>query len=70
VGSERKASSDPVTKNDFYFDGFSGADGSAERRRRLALALSLPEDMSANALLQAVNLLIDREEYKRIISEL
>ena len=70
VGGEKKTSSDPVTKNDFYFDGLSGTDGSAERRKRLACALSLPEDMSANALLQAVNLLISREEYKRIISEL
>lgn len=61
---------EPVTKSDFYFDGLSGANGSAERRRALALALSLPDDMTSNALLEAINLLIDKDEYKRLISEL
>ncbi|MBQ7499551.1 MAG: DUF4093 domain-containing protein, partial [Clostridia bacterium] len=59
--------SDPVTKTDFYTDGFSGATGSAEKRRKLAERLSLPPDLSANALLEAINLLYTKEEYKEFI---
>ena len=64
------AGKETVTKNDFYFDGLSGTDGSADRRRLLAKALDLPEDMTANALLEAVNLLIDKEEYKKLLQTL
>lgn len=70
ANTKEKQKGGPVTKSDFYFDGLSGADGSAERRRALALALSLPEDMTSNALLEAINLLIDKEEYKKIIERI
>ena len=59
-----------ITKTDFYLDGLSGGEGSAERRQRLALAFGLPHDMTANALLEALNLLSDREEYRRRVAEL
>ncbi len=52
-----------VTKQDFYRDGLSGREGAEEKRRALALALDLPPDMTANALLAAVNLLYTKEEY-------
>ncbi len=67
---KNNAKKEAVTKNDFYFDGLSGAQGSADKRKSLAKALSLPEDMSANALLEAVNLLIGKDEYKRIVASL
>lgn len=50
-----------VTKTDFYEAGLSGGDGSAERRARLAKHLHLPPHMSANALLEAINLLYTKE---------
>ena len=53
-----------ITKNDFYFDGLSGGSRSKEKRARLARRFSLPEDMSANSLLEALNLLITLDEYK------
>lgn len=56
----------PVTKLDFYEDGFSGAPGSEAKRRALALALHLPDGLSANALLEAINLLGGRPLYFRI----
>ena len=52
-----------VTKTDFYEAGLSGGSGSAGRRDRLAQRLRLPPHMSANALLEAVNLLYSKEEY-------
>lgn len=55
-----------ITKNDFYFDGLSGRDNSKEKRAMLAKALSLPDDMTANALLEAVNLLVSKKEYEEL----
>ena len=59
-----------ITKNDFYFDGLSGRDNSKEKRAMLAKALCLPEDMTANALLEAVNLLVSKKEYEVLIKNL
>ena len=52
-----------VTKLDFYSDGFSGGENSADMRNKLAHSLGLPENMSAKALLEAINLLFDYERY-------
>ena len=52
-----------VTKGDFYELGLTGAPDSAARRLDLLRRLNLPERMSANALLEAVNLLYSREEF-------
>ena len=56
-------SSSPVTKADMYALGLSGGTDSARRRKALQKALSLPENLSANALLDAVNSLYDRQEF-------
>ena len=66
---------DPVArasleKRDFYNAGLSGGAGAAERRARLAAELSLPRDMSANALLSAVNLLCTREEFSSALARI
>ena len=54
---------EPVTKQDFFALGLSGRPDSAAKRAALLQALSLPAHMSANALLQAVNVLFSREEF-------
>ena len=63
--SETTARRAPITKADLYFCGLSGGDGSREARKRLLRALDLPEHMSANALLQALNVLFERDEFLR-----
>ena len=55
-----------ITKAEWYADGFSGQPSSSEKRKQLARALSLPETLSGNALLEAVNLLVPREQYEEI----
>ena len=50
-----------------YEDGFLGGTGSAERRRLLAAELGLPDDLSAKALLQAVNLVAGAAGYERAV---
>ena len=61
------AAENPLSKTDFYMDGLSGGEDSKTRRAELAKALSLPEDMTANALLEAVKLVATYEEYCNIV---
>ena len=68
-GGENRGEKKLITKTDFYLDGLSGGDGSKILRARLAKAFSLPEDMTANALLEALNLLSSYEEYKKAVEE-
>lgn len=47
----------PVTKTTFFEMGLSGGAESAKKRQKLAQYFNLPHDMSANALIEAINLL-------------
>ena len=58
-----KEEREPITMADFYLDGFTGTENSAERRAALAKSLEMPEDMSAKALLSAINLLGMQDSY-------
>ena len=62
-GESISASSEPVTKADLYALRLSGHADSASRRKALQKELGLPEHLSANALLQAINLLFTRGEF-------
>lgn len=64
VGAEERALAG-ITKAMWYADGFSGGEGSAERRRQLAKMLDLPDNLSSGALLEAVNLTCTVETYKK-----
>lgn len=54
---------EPITKADFYAAGYSGKPDSTARRNALLKTLALPEHMSSNALLDALNVLMTREEF-------
>ncbi len=58
-----------ITKQDFMQWGLSGGPDSSMKRAALLKKLDLPEHMSANALLQAVNLLYDRDTLEKIVTE-
>lgn len=60
---ENPAPRQPITKFDLYSCGLSGQANSAAARKKLLKTLELPERMSTNALLQALNVLYDREEF-------
>lgn len=51
-----------ITKADMYALGLSGAQGSDQRRTRLAAELGLPSKISSNMLLDVVNRLMTYEE--------
>ena len=54
-----------ITKAMWYADGFSGGDGSSERRKQLAKLLGLPDNLSSGALLEAVNLTCSVTQYEK-----
>lgn len=58
-----KACAEAVTKQDLYALGLSGRADSAQRRQALLQQLQLPAHMSANAMLQAINVLFTRGEF-------
>ena len=62
-GETRQPSGPGITKADLYELGLSGGAGAAARRAQLQKSLSLPEHLSANALLDALNILFTREEF-------
>ncbi len=59
-----------ITKQDLYADGLSGGANAKKKREALAACLGFPPDMTANALLDACNLLYTKEEYREALSHL
>ena len=58
-----------ITKQDMMELGLSGGKDSAERRQKLLQKLGLPERMSANAMLQALNVLYTKQELVNLMEE-
>ncbi len=59
-----------ITKQDLCVLGLSGGKDSALKRKVLLNKLELPEHMSANAMLQALNIFYSLDELKEILSQL
>lgn len=57
---EERAQEPPITKADLFAFGLTGGPDAAQRRRQLQKALDLPEHLTANGLLEALNLLYSR----------
>lgn len=59
-----------ITKQDMMELGLSGSKDSSSLRGMLLRKLDLPEYMSANAMLQALNLLYSKEEISQLVMDL
>lgn len=70
LGEESVRSAGNIIKQDMMELGLSGGAGSSMLRKQLLKKLDLPEHMSANALLQAVNLLYTLDELREIVPQL
>lgn len=70
IEGETSAVASGITKQDFMELGLSGGSNSSAKRKVLLKKLQLPEHMSANALLQALNLLYTKEEIHKIVEAL
>ena len=60
----------PITKADLFAAGLSGAPDSAARRQALLHRLELPEHMTANAMLEALNVFCTYEAFQEAVSAL
>lgn len=70
IEGENAPRTNEITKQDLMELGLSGGPDASAKRLALLKKLNLPEHMSANAMLQAVNLLYSREELTNLVSEL
>jgi len=70
IEGEEAPASKQITKQDLMELGLSGTADASERRLRLLKKLNLPEHMSPNAMLQALNLLYSLEELQAIMQNL
>ena len=68
-GEAAKKPGDTITKFDLYTAGLSGRPDSAAKRAAFLEKLRFPAHMSANALLDALNLLYTREEFLALFEE-
>ena len=59
-----------ITKTDLYADGLCSGINSSEKRRKLAAETGLPTNLSANRLLEALNLFLTYEEYQELVKGL
>lgn len=67
---EEAASTHQITKQDLMDLGLSGGADASAKRLALLRKLNLPEHMSANAMLQALNLLYSLEELQEIVKSI
>ena len=68
-GEAAKKPGDTITKFDLYTAGLSGRPDSAAKRAAFLEKLRFPAHMSANALLDALNLLYTREEFLALFED-
>lgn len=60
---ERIAPKEPITKADLMELGLVGGENSADKRAELQRRLGLPERLSANMLLEILNVMYSREDF-------
>ena len=60
---------EPITKADLFALGLTGGPDSAAKRQALLKKLDLPEHLTANGMLEALNLLYDREALEQAMQE-
>ena len=60
---------EPITKADLFTLGLTGGPDSSAKRQTLLKKLDLPEHLTANGMLEALNLLYDRDALERAMQE-
>ena len=67
VAAQKRA---PITKADLFALGLAGGQDSSVKRQALLRKLELPEHLTANGLMEALNLLYSREDFLRFAETL
>ena len=68
TGKSRKG--ETITKADLFVLGLAGGQDSAAKRQKLLRKLDLPEHLTANGLLEALNLLYSRDQFLECVKKL
>lgn len=67
AGEEKAIDGEKITKTDFYEFGLSGRNGAAEMRECVCQKLELPKTLTPNALLEALNLFMNRDDFNKFM---
>lgn len=59
-----------LTKTDFYLLGLSGGENSSARRDLIKKELGLPKKLSANALVEMLNIMLDEEAFRALLKKI
>ena len=70
VFCENSVTREKITNLDFYEDGLSGGPDSSNLRKKLLKYMDLPQLLSSKALLEIVNTMYSKDEYKEIITKI
>ena len=65
-----KSSENPITSLDFYELKLSGNSNSGIYRKQILKAMNLPENLTAKALLEAVNIRFTKEEFVQLVQKI
>ncbi len=68
--NENKLSKNPITSLDFYELKLSGNSNSTFYRKKILNAMNLPENLTAKALLEAVNARYSKEEFIQLVQKI
>ena len=63
----KRLTENSLSKTDLYIDGLTGAPDSTAKRNALAQKLELPPDMTPNAFLAALKILLSYDEYLNLV---
>ena len=67
---QTKKETPKITSLDLYADGLNGAPAAKAKRAALCRLYGFPDDLGTHALLEALNLFSNREEYKEKLREI
>ena len=70
VIGEEAAQTNKITKADLFTLGLTGTENSAQKRKKLLKKLNMPDYLSTNAMLTALNCLYSLEELKSLLYEI
>lgn len=68
--NDAKSSENPITSLDFYELKLSGNSNSTLYRKQILNAMNLPENLTAKALLEAVNARYSKEEFIQLVQKI
>lgn len=69
-GNSEQKSAKMITKVDFFADKLTGCDNASANREALCRLANLPDDMTPNALLEAMNILYGYDGYKKLVEQI